>query len=286
MAVFPSLCAPQQVQSGSAADWRPPKSGDQEGDGRLDHLQGGRRPTVRVRAMCGYVRGRPRRRRGAQALWNSTLTQPFGVTCLLQLLPSCPPWKRFVANFGWLASPRLLSALRVHLARRRRTPLHSPPTGCRGNSPPDHWFSNGSVAELRRNCPQVRGRRQLNFTGIWHFWHFLVVSCPAVSFGTLRADTSLVGAHNLGARHNSGQVCLHCRVDRLPSVGPPSDCTGHCATLAYWVRREFHADSEAETMWISSSRPRSDLGERHPRGGFGALCQPQFSGNFCRCAAG
>ena len=27
MAAFPSLCAPQEVQSGSAADWRPPKSG-------------------------------------------------------------------------------------------------------------------------------------------------------------------------------------------------------------------------------------------------------------------
>ena len=35
MAVFPSLCAPQQDQSGSAADWRSPKSGDQEDDGRL-----------------------------------------------------------------------------------------------------------------------------------------------------------------------------------------------------------------------------------------------------------
>ena len=26
MAVFPSLCAPQKDQSGSAADWRPPRS--------------------------------------------------------------------------------------------------------------------------------------------------------------------------------------------------------------------------------------------------------------------
>ena len=32
VAAFPSLCAPQQDQCGSVADWRPPKSGDQEGD--------------------------------------------------------------------------------------------------------------------------------------------------------------------------------------------------------------------------------------------------------------
>ena len=29
-----TLCAPQEDQSGSAADWRSPKSGDQEDDGR------------------------------------------------------------------------------------------------------------------------------------------------------------------------------------------------------------------------------------------------------------
>ena len=33
VAVFPSLRAPQDDQSGSAADWRSPKSGDQEDDG-------------------------------------------------------------------------------------------------------------------------------------------------------------------------------------------------------------------------------------------------------------
>ena len=31
MAAFPSLCAPQKVQSGSAADWRSPTTDDQEG---------------------------------------------------------------------------------------------------------------------------------------------------------------------------------------------------------------------------------------------------------------
>ena len=65
-----SLYAPQKVQTGSAAVWRPPRSGDHEGD---------RRPSVRDRAVRVYVRPRPRRRRGAQALCNSTFTQPVAV---------------------------------------------------------------------------------------------------------------------------------------------------------------------------------------------------------------
>ena len=43
-AVFPSLCAPQEVQSGSAADWRSPKSGDQEDAGRPLYPKRSRRP--------------------------------------------------------------------------------------------------------------------------------------------------------------------------------------------------------------------------------------------------
>ena len=43
VAVFPFPCAPQKDQSGSAADWRSPKSGDREDDGRPDHPRG-RRP--------------------------------------------------------------------------------------------------------------------------------------------------------------------------------------------------------------------------------------------------
>ena len=34
----------KKVQTASAADWRPPKNGEQEDDGRPDHPQGGRRP--------------------------------------------------------------------------------------------------------------------------------------------------------------------------------------------------------------------------------------------------
>ena len=44
VAVFPCPCAPQKVQTGSAADWRSPKSGDREDDGRPDDPRRGRRP--------------------------------------------------------------------------------------------------------------------------------------------------------------------------------------------------------------------------------------------------
>ena len=46
VAVFPSLCAAQKVQTGSAADWRSPKSGDQEDDGRPSNPKRKRRPSA------------------------------------------------------------------------------------------------------------------------------------------------------------------------------------------------------------------------------------------------
>ena len=55
VSAFPSLCAPQKVQAGSAAVWRPPSSGDQEGDGRPGYPRRSGRPSERVRAVCGYV---------------------------------------------------------------------------------------------------------------------------------------------------------------------------------------------------------------------------------------
>ena len=123
---------------------------------------------------------------------------------------------------------------------------------------PDHWFSSGSVAGLRRNCPEIRGHRQLDFIGILALSRgmlsgsFLRFPSSGVSrghkfpvrrarrgpiFGTFCADTSLVGVHSLGARHDSGQVSLPlqkivrgARMERLPSVGPLTGCTGHRAT--------------------------------------------------------
>ena len=44
VAVFPRYCAPQEDQTGSAADWRPPRSGDQGDDGRPGYPKRSRRP--------------------------------------------------------------------------------------------------------------------------------------------------------------------------------------------------------------------------------------------------
>ena len=44
VAVFPRYCAENKVQTGSAADWRPPKSGDQEDDKRPGYPKRSRRP--------------------------------------------------------------------------------------------------------------------------------------------------------------------------------------------------------------------------------------------------
>ena len=42
---LPEVLRPTKVQSGSAADWRPPKSGDQKGDGRPGYPMRSRRPS-------------------------------------------------------------------------------------------------------------------------------------------------------------------------------------------------------------------------------------------------
>ena len=59
MAVFPRYCAPQKGPSDSAADWRSPKSGDQEDDGRPDHPQGAGDPET---ADGGVRTRRPKKR--------------------------------------------------------------------------------------------------------------------------------------------------------------------------------------------------------------------------------
>ena len=53
--VFFRFCAPQKDQSSSTADWRPPKSGDQEGDGRPGYPKKSRRPSKMATEGCGGV---------------------------------------------------------------------------------------------------------------------------------------------------------------------------------------------------------------------------------------
>ena len=57
VAVFPSLCAPREDQSGSAADWQPPRNGDQEDVGRPGYPTEER--ATQRRQMVGYGRGDP-----------------------------------------------------------------------------------------------------------------------------------------------------------------------------------------------------------------------------------
>ena len=63
VAVFPSLCAPQRDQSGSAVDWRSPKSGDQEHDGRPGYPRGASDPERRAEWTTvlrhGHLRSAP-----------------------------------------------------------------------------------------------------------------------------------------------------------------------------------------------------------------------------------
>ena len=58
-------------QSGSAADWRPPRSGDQEGDGRSGYPKTQRDETEQYVGTCDRDL-----EEGAQALWNFSVTQP------------------------------------------------------------------------------------------------------------------------------------------------------------------------------------------------------------------
>ena len=145
---------------------------------------------MRERAVCGYVRPRPRRRRGAHCAarygwWLLSEAHPppspFGVACLflvfcwsfspfrevlcdrgsrclcscLQLLPPCLPWERLVANF-LVVRPSEAGAFLRTLRARMAFPLHSPPTGCRRKSRtgPNFRFT----APIPRNRATVRTR--------------------------------------------------------------------------------------------------------------------------------
>ena len=69
VAAFPSLLRPtRKIQTGSAAVWRPPRSGDQEGDGRPGYPRRSGRPSAReessvwVRVTAASKEGAARRR--------------------------------------------------------------------------------------------------------------------------------------------------------------------------------------------------------------------------------
>ena len=163
-----------------------------------------------------------------------------------------------------------------HFACRRRIPTLLLAYGLWGKlSDRNAGFVSSLVAVLRRNCPEVCVRRRLDLMGNFGtFSRIAVRQFP--SFSLVRRFTrtqfscspretrthllDILREHKLGGRIQFGcapqlragfpsapEVCGDCRIDRLPSVGPPSGCTGHCATVTYWVHSEFHAGSELST---------------------------------------
>ena len=117
MAAFPRYCAPQQDQSGSAADWRPPKSGDQKGDGRPDHPQGAGDP----RTEDGGIRTERARREhlSRRSLWNSTNLQTGELS---EALPPAQPLRRLWNSR--LTLPRLFAPLMFAVSVVRLSRVH------------------------------------------------------------------------------------------------------------------------------------------------------------------
>ena len=110
----------RKVQTGGAAVCRPPRSGDQEGNGRPGYPRRSGQPSVPDRAVYGHVRPRPRRRRGAKTLCNFTFTQPVtGGGC-----PPPSPSGLHVSCWASVPPPCLLLELSRSLTRQvgRKSP--------------------------------------------------------------------------------------------------------------------------------------------------------------------
>ena len=138
VAVFPSLCAPQKDQSGSAADWRPPTSVGQEGDGRPGYPRRSGRPRETSKSSVWVRATVAARRTGAVELLRYAASygqrllseahppaQPFGVTDLL--LGLCPSFKfslgDVVENFVVVRLPETFARWVQKVVRDCRTSL-------------------------------------------------------------------------------------------------------------------------------------------------------------------
>ena len=169
MAAFPRHCAPQEVQTGCEAVWRPPRGRDQEGE-RATRLPTEERATGLLQLPPSY--------RHILDCKASVATVSGGSY----------RWERLVANFvmGRLsdAGP-FLRTLRAHM-----TLQFFPAYGLQGKLSD----RTTSVLQLTRraNRPEVCVRSQLNFDSICGtFSRF--ASWPFASFpllGAFRADTS------------------------------------------------------------------------------------------------
>ena len=76
VAAFPSLLRPTESPDQQRSGWRPPRSGDQEGDGRPGYPRRSGRPSARDKSSVWVRVATHLRRCGTQALCNFANTQP------------------------------------------------------------------------------------------------------------------------------------------------------------------------------------------------------------------
>ena len=111
MAVFPFPCAPQKDQSGSAADWRSPKSGDREDDGRPGYPRGAGDPETAdggIRTECA--------RRGHLSRRSLSFSRNLRAGELSEALPPAQP-----SRFAWChLDATFLSATRRLVCEARK----------------------------------------------------------------------------------------------------------------------------------------------------------------------
>ena len=123
MAVFPFPCAPQKDQSGSAADWRSPKSGDREDDGRPGYPRGAGDPETAdggIRTECA--------RRGHLSRRSLSFSRNLRAGELSEALPPAQP-SRFTlsARHAW----RHLDATFLSATRRLVCEARKESSGCK-----------------------------------------------------------------------------------------------------------------------------------------------------------
>ena len=102
VAAFPSPCAPQKVQASSAAVWRSPTSGDQEGDGRSGYPRRSGRPNARESSEWVRVSTASKKARRTGAVLLHLYAASYGRWLLSKERPQ-PLW-----GYGTPAGPSFL----------------------------------------------------------------------------------------------------------------------------------------------------------------------------------
>ena len=274
----PRASAPHKKgQSGSAADWRSPKSGDQEGDGRPSYPKRSERPSEMAADGCvvkvflvvllevtgSGVRERHEDLEETDAVQDFERDAETRQTCRLL---TCRCFLPSLADYNSVLRP-------CGLYRSLRHP-DFPVVQCRA----DAWSVSGGLVLTELYIAYSQGNASSRVfppcDAGWVSTPLCIRCCVrshtvdlCTTSGTLPSlvQDSLVGVQFGSAaclllftfshgsfRRQQGQLSVmsdvrNCRVDRSQSDGLPLGCTGHCATLIYWVRSKFHPDSETES---------------------------------------